>query len=105
MHSNRRIFSFNHFRKLGGFIRSIYFGEISLRHAIERQNYIEDLLRSLNGYKPKKQRKMQSKKEVLENAQKSFDGRRRIVYVFEKNIFLLPSQPIKDMNRMLLIYH
>ena len=69
MHSNRRIFNFNHFRKLGGFIRSIYFGEISLRHAIERQSYIEDLHRSLNGYKPKKQRKMQSTKEVLENAQ------------------------------------
>ena len=38
VHSNRRIFNFNHFRKLGDFIRSIYFGEISLRHATERQN-------------------------------------------------------------------
>ena len=48
---------------------------------------------------------MHSKKEVLENVQKSFDGRRRIVYAFEKNIFPLPSQPIKDMSSMLLIYY
>ena len=51
--SNERILNFNHFRRLRDFIRSIYSGEISLEQAIERQNEMEDLLRSLSGYKTK----------------------------------------------------
>ena len=63
MHSNGRIFNFDHFRGLGGFIRSIYSDEISLEQAIERQNEMGDLLRSLNGYKPKKQKDCNLKRE------------------------------------------
>ena len=61
-----RIFNFNHFRRQGDFIRNIYSGEIWLEQAIERQNEIEDLLRSLNAYKPKPPpKKIQSEKGSL----------------------------------------
>ena len=53
VHSNGKIFNFNPFRRLGDFVRGIYSGEISLKHAIARQKEMEDLFRSLSNYKPK----------------------------------------------------
>lgn len=37
-HTNGKIYDFKMFRRLGGFIRSIYFGNISLEEAINRQD-------------------------------------------------------------------
>ena len=83
MHSNGTIFNFNHFRGLVGFIRYIYSGEyISLEQAIEIQNEIGGLLRSLNDYKPKKNKKNYNLK--MESWKMHFDRRRQIVIVFEK---------------------
>ena len=53
VHKNGKIFYFNTFRRLGHFIRSIYFGDFSLKQPINRQNKIDWLLRDLEYYKQK----------------------------------------------------
>ena len=47
MHANRKVFDFNIFRRLGDFTRSIYFDDISLKQAVDRQDEMEYLLRNL----------------------------------------------------------
>ena len=68
MHKNGKIFDFNIFRRLGDFIRSIYFDDISLEQAIEKQNEMEYLLRNLEACKPRNSDNIKSKEEVCENA-------------------------------------
>ena len=40
-------------RRLADFIRSIYFDDILLKQAVDKQDETEDLIRNLKGYKPK----------------------------------------------------
>ena len=107
--SNERILNFNHFRRLRDFIRSIYSGEISLEQAIERQNEMEDLLRSLSGYKTKQKQQQQqkhSKKGVLENANCFLmEEGRLLMYLNKISFHYLYNPNIEDMRSMLLILH
>ena len=54
VHTNGKIFCFNIFGRLADFIRSIYFHDISLKQAGDKQFEIEYLLRTPKGYKLKK---------------------------------------------------
>ena len=89
VHTNVKILE--DFRRLGDFIRSIYFDDISLEQAINRQDKMEYLLRSLEAYKPKSPDKIKSKRATLKNASKSLNGRNFIVFAFE-NIFPLTKK-------------
>ena len=66
MHTNGNIFDFNIFRRLGEFIRSIYFGDISLKQAMDKQEEMEYLVRNLHTYKPKKPEKINSKEKLVQ---------------------------------------
>ena len=52
-HTNENIFRFTIFRRLGDFIKSIYFDDISLEQAIDKKNQMEYLIRNPKAYKPK----------------------------------------------------
>ena len=52
IHTNENIYDFNIFRKLDDFIRSIYYVDILLEQAMDKQYEMEALLRSLDVYKP-----------------------------------------------------
>ena len=49
MHTNEKIFYFNLFRRLADFIGRIYFDDISLKQAMDKQDEMEYLLRNLEG--------------------------------------------------------
>ena len=84
-------------------------GEISLEQAIERQNEMEDLLRSLSGYKTKQKQQQQqkhSKKGVLENAHCFLmEEGRLLMYLNKISFHYLYNPNIEDMRSMLLILH
>ena len=48
---------------------------------------MEELVRDLEYYKPKKSDKIESRKEVLKNARKTFRGINLIVNAFREGIF------------------
>ena len=92
MHTDGKLFDFNIFRRLGDFIRNVYFDDISLKQAINRQEEIEVLIRDLDYYKPRNPDKVESRKEVLKNAQKFFYGRNLALFAIEENTFSLPKE-------------
>ena len=47
VHKNRKVFDFNIFSRLRDFIRSIYFDDISLKQAVDKNDEMEYLLRNL----------------------------------------------------------
>ena len=96
VHTNVKILE--DFRRLGDFIRSIYFDDISLEQAINRQDKMEYLLRSLEAYKPKSPDKIKSKRATLKNASKSLNGRNFIVFAFENIFPLTKNRHIKMKN-------
>ena len=96
VHTNVKILE--DFRRLGDFIRSIYFDDISLEQAINRQDKTEYLLRSLEAYKPKSPDKIKSKRATLKNASKSLNGRNFIVFAFENIFPLTKKRHIKMKN-------
>ena len=51
------------------FLEDIYFRDISLEQAMDKQREMEYLLRNLKAYSPKKTEKMNSKEDVLTNAE------------------------------------
>ena len=59
MHANGK--TFHIFRRLGDFIWSIYFDDISLEQVTERQGEMEYLLRNMEAYKPRNSDKIKSK--------------------------------------------
>ena len=87
MHTNGKIFGFNIFRRLGDFIINIYFNDISLKQAVNKQEEMEYLVRSLEGCKPRNPGKIKSREEVLENAGILFEGRNLMVYPFKEKSF------------------
>ena len=96
VHTNVKILE--DFRRLGDFIRSIYFDDISLEQAINRQDKTEYLLRSLEAYKPKSPDKIKSKRATLKNASKSLNGRNFIAFAFENIFPLTKKRHIKMKN-------
>ena len=98
MDTHGKASDFNIFIRLGHFIKTIYFGGISLKQAINRKNEIECLLRELNYYKPKNFDKMESRKKNLKNTKNIFEGRNLIVCAFEEYIFPLPKEEHKNLN-------
>ena len=96
VHTNVKILE--DFRRLGDFIRSIYFDDISLEQAINRQDKMEYLLRSLEAYKPKSPDIIKSKRATLKNASKSLNGRNFIVFAFENIFPLTKKRHIKMKN-------
>ena len=57
VHTNGKVLNFNIFGRLGVFTRSIYFDDISLKKAVDKQDEMEYLLRNLGHYKPKNLKK------------------------------------------------
>ena len=51
------------------FLEDIYFRDISLEQAMDKQREMEYLLRNLKAYSPKKTEKMNSKEDILINAE------------------------------------
>ena len=99
MHTNGKIFGFNIFRRLGDFIINIYFNDISLKQAVNKQEEMEYLVRSLEGYKPRNPGKIKSREEVLENAGILFEGRNLMVYPFkEKSFYYLKRKCLNMKN-------
>ena len=96
VHTNVKILE--DFRRIGDFIRSIYFDDISLEQAINRQDKMEYLLRSLEAYKPKNPDKIKSKRETLKYTSKSLNGRNFIVFAFENIFPLTKKRHIKMKN-------
>ena len=99
VHTNGKAFDYNIFRRLGDFIRSIYFDNISLKQAMDKQDEMEYLRRNLGGYKPRHLDKIRSKEEVLKNAHIFFQGRNLLVYACEKNIFPLPKKEMPQLDK------
>ena len=82
MHINGKILDISIFIRLENFVRSIYFGDISVRQPINRQDEMKRLLRDPEYYKPKK---------IQGNIS---EGGNLIVIAFEKSIFpLLKETP------------
>ena len=52
------------FKRLGDFIRSIYYAVILIKQAMDKQDEMETLLRDLNASRPQNKGKKQSKKTV-----------------------------------------
>ena len=73
------IYDFNIFKRLGDLIRSIYYVDVLLQQAIDKQYKIEALLRSLDAYRTQREGKKQSRKEFLDNAFKLFEDREMII--------------------------
>ena len=67
MHTNGKIYGFNIFRRLGDLIRSIYYADILIKQAMNKQNEMETLARSLDAYKPQREDKEQSRDEMRTN--------------------------------------
>ena len=61
----RKIFDFNIFKRLTDFIKNIYFHDISLKQARDKQEEKKYLDRSLKSYKPRNLEKIKSRAEVL----------------------------------------
>ena len=76
------MFNFNILRRLVDFTRTIYFGDISLNKAINRQKEMERLLRDLEYYRTKNLDKIESRKEVLPKETPMKNGQKK------QNIFL-----------------
>ena len=72
LHANGKIFDFNTFRKLGDFIRSIYFGNISLEQAMNKLKEMEYLFRNLEPCRPKNLKENGIYKRNLKKLQKYF---------------------------------
>ena len=53
VHTNGKIFDLSIFRRQGNFVRSIYFDDISIEQAINKQRKMEYLRRDLKAYNPK----------------------------------------------------
>ena len=98
MDTHGKASDFNIFIRLRHFIKTIYFGGISLKQAINRKNEIECLLRELDYYKPKNFDKKESRKKILKNAKNIFGGRNLIACPFEEYIFPLPNEEHKNLN-------
>ena len=92
VHTNGKLFEFNIFRRLADFIRRIYFDDISLKQALDKQDEVEYLLRNLEGYKQRNLDKMKYRTNVLKISEICFQGGNLIVYVFEEDIFPLPKK-------------
>ena len=92
MHTNGKILDFNIFRRLGDFIRSIYFDDISLKQTTIKQEEIEYLIKNLKDYKPRNPVKIKSRAEVSKNVEMFSQGRNMIIVAFEEIIFSLPKK-------------
>ena len=88
MHTNRKIFDVNIFKRLAYFSRSIYSDDISLEQATEKQAEMKYLFRNLKVYHQRNSEKIIYRDEVLKNTRTFVQGR-DLIMLFENDIFPL----------------
>ena len=88
MHTNRKIFDVNIFKRLAYFSRSIYSDDISLEQATEKQAEMKYLFRNLKVYHQRNSEKIIYRDEVLKNTRTFVQGR-DLIMLFEDDIFPL----------------
>ena len=72
------------FRTINTFGRGIYNGTITLKEAAKDQRYLlTEILNFRKEVKPKNPEKKQQKEDVLENLYNLFEGRERVLNVFQ----------------------
>lgn len=72
VHTNRRSYNLNIFRRLGDLFRSIYFGDILLKHAKYTQNEMEGLMRDLSVDNAKRADRVTSRRDTLKKCARIF---------------------------------
>ena len=65
VHKNVNIYDSTIFRGLGDFIRSIYYADILIEQAMDKKYEMEELLRSLDTYRPQRNDKNNQEKKLL----------------------------------------
>ena len=78
---------FNEYRDLSQFGNEIFSDEISIEDARNEQDNIKILINKLKNYGPSNPKKIKSRQEVLDNAQKLYNIRNDIVHASESKIF------------------
>ena len=73
---------------------NVCLGNILLQNSQRGQREMENMIRSLDYYEPKKKRKKKKTKKIvtLFIARKLYKGRKTIIMAFQTDIFLLPCQ-------------
>ena len=92
LHSSGKSYDFNEFRNIKQFGNNIFNGHISIEQAKTNQNKMEEKMIKLENYNPISEERVNSKKEVLDNAKELFDTRSRIIKAFEDGISPLPKE-------------
>ena len=77
----------NQYRDLSQFGNEIFSDEISIEDARNEQDNIKILINKLKNYGPSNPKKIKSRQEVLDNAQKLYNIRNDIVHASESKIF------------------
>ena len=85
---NEYTYSFKNFQTIKTFGRDIYEGEITIKEANEYQaDLLVEIMNFRKNTKPRSPEKKQEKEIVLQNLYNFFEGREKILDVFESKIF------------------
>ena len=92
IHSNGTPYNFNKFRDIKQLGNDLSNGQISIKQANDEQDETKEEMAKLENYNPINVQKINSKKEVFNNAKKLFNIRSKIIKAFEDGIFSLSKE-------------
>ena len=92
IHSNGTSYNFNKFRDIKQLGNDLSNGQISIKQANDEQDETKEEMAKLENYNPINVQKINSKKEVFNNAKKLFNIRSKIIKAFEDGIFSLSKE-------------
>ena len=93
-HSRGRPYDLNKFRDIRLFGNDIFNGHILTKQAKDEQDEMKEEIANLDDYNPINNRKIESKKEVLNNAKKLFEVKSNIIKAFEDGTFPLNKEKL-----------
>ena len=97
--TNEYTYSFKIFQTIKTFGRDIYEGKITIEEANEYQtDLLAEIMNFRKNTKPRNQEKKHEKQIVLENLYNFFEGREKILDVFESKIFSTKSKGAGILN-------
>ena len=89
--SSKNDYDFRMFSSLKPFFETTYYGKVLIPVPKNEQNASDEKLEDLKNYSPKISNNIETKDNILKNAQNLYDGREMIINTFENKLFPLAS--------------
>ena len=84
---NKFMYDFSDYKTLKELLRDIYYRNMSINKAEQKQDEFDVILSALSEYSPRDQKYIKAKNKLLDNAKHFYKGREKIIERFKNKIF------------------